>query len=65
MPLRVADKVKVPWDLQREVGGEIVEIWGDPAQCVKVRLKLAEEDEVGPMVLLLSPSALVASWEAM
>lgn len=59
--LRVGDKVKVPWGLQRQVDGEIVEVWGDPPQHVRVRLELAEEDGVEPVTLLLAPSALIAA----
>ncbi len=59
--LQVGDKVKVPWGLHREVDGEIVEVWGDPPQHVRVRLELAEDDEDGPMTLLLAPSVLTAA----
>lgn len=59
--LRVGDKVKVPWGLHREVDGEIVEVWGDPPQHVRVRLELAEDDELEPVTLLLAPSVLTAA----
>lgn len=59
--LRVGDKVKVPWGLQREVDGEIVEIWGDPPQHVRVQLELAQDDDVEPVTLLLAPSVLTAA----
>lgn len=55
--------MKVPWGLRREVDGEIVEIWGDPAQHVRVRLELADDDEIGPVRLLLAPSAVTATSE--
>lgn len=59
--LRVGDRVKVPWGLRREVDAEIVEIWGDPPQHVRVQLDLAEDDGAEPVTLLLAPSVLTAA----
>jgi len=57
---RVGTTVRVPWGLNSDLEGEIIEIWGDPPTHVRVRLLLdGNEDE--PLVLLLSPSALTAA----
>jgi hypothetical protein len=42
--LKVGTHVVVPWGLG-EVHGEILEVWGDPAQHVRVRLHLSESSE--------------------
>lgn len=57
--LTVGMKVQVPWGLEREVDGTVLEVWGDPPQHVRVELHLEGEDE--PMVLLLAASALSAA----
>jgi len=58
--LRVGTTVRVPWGLNSDIEGKIVEIWGDPPTHVRVRLLLdGNEDE--PVVLLLPPSALTAA----
>lgn len=58
--LRVGTTVRVPWGLNSDLEGKIVEIWGDPPTHVRVRLLLdGNEDE--PVVLLLPPSALTAA----
>lgn len=59
--LRVGDRVKVPWGLEREVDGEIVEVWGDPPLHVRVQLELAEDDGAERGTLLLAPSVLTAA----
>ncbi len=57
---RVGTTVRVPWGLNSELEGEIIEIWGDPPTHVRVRMLLdGNEDE--PIVLLLSPSTLTAA----
>ena len=54
--LRVGATVRVPWGLEDEVEGQIVEVWGDPPAHVRVRLLLEGDEE--PVVVLLPPSAL-------
>lgn len=57
---RVGTTVRVPWGLNSDLEGEIIEIWGDPPTHVRVRMLLdGNEDE--PIVLLLSPSTLTAA----
>ena len=57
--LKIGDRVEVPWGLERNVRGTVVEVWGKPATHVRVQLELGEDDE--PVVLLLSPSAMSAA----
>ena len=59
--LRVGATVRVPWGLEGEVEGTIVEVWGDPPVHVRVELRLEGDDEAEPVVLLLAPSALTAA----
>lgn len=59
--LSVGTTVRVPWGLDREVEGTIVEVWGDPPAHVRVELHLDGDDEADPVVLLLAPSALTAA----
>lgn len=51
--LHVGDRVTVPWGLDDEVLGIIIEIWGSPPAHVRVALELEEDEE--PEVLLLNP----------
>lgn len=53
--LRVGDRVVVPWGLEEEVSGRVIEIWGDPPAHVRVELDL---DDNEPEVLLLNPSVV-------
>lgn len=55
----VGQRVRVPWGLAPDVDGEVVEVWGHPAQHVRVKLALDEGSE--PVVILLSPSVLSAA----
>jgi primosomal protein N' len=57
--LRVGARVRVPWGLEDDVEGTVVEVWGDPPVHVRVELRLDDDDE--PVVLLLAPSALTAA----
>lgn len=57
--LRVGAAVRVPWGLDREVEGKIVEVWGDPPQHVRVEMFLDGDDE--PVIVLLAPSMLTAA----
>ena len=57
-PLRVGDRVKVPWGLAEQVDGTIVEVWSDPPTHVRVQLSSDDEE---PIVVLLSPSVLQAA----
>jgi hypothetical protein len=58
--LQVGTKVRVPWGLEDDIEGTIVEVWGDPPVHVRVELRL-EDDDDEPVVLLLAPSALRAA----
>jgi hypothetical protein len=55
----VGQKVRVPWGRAPDVDGEVVEVWGRPAQHVRVKLALDEGTE--PIIILLSPSVLRAA----
>lgn len=59
--LHVGATVRVPWGLEGDVEGTIVEVWGDPPAHVRVELHLEGDDEAEPVVLLLAPSALTAA----
>ena len=50
--LKVGDEVIVPWGLDEDVPGRIVEVWGNPPTHVRVEVNLGEDDHP---VLLLSP----------
>ncbi|HYI60212.1 MAG TPA: hypothetical protein VEW93_00235 [Acidimicrobiales bacterium] len=54
------DRVIVPWGLDGEVLGTVVEVWGDPPAHVRVQLD-AEGDADEPVILLLAPSAVAAA----
>ena len=55
--LTAGTTVRVPWGLDGEVEGTIVEVWGDPPAHVGVELQL-EDDDTDPVVLLLAPSVV-------
>ena len=60
--LIVGSTVRVPWGLEADVEGMVVEVWGDPPAHVRVQLHLPEaDDDADPVVLLLAPSALTAA----
>jgi hypothetical protein len=59
--LRVGATVRVPWGLEGDVEGTIVEVWGDPPAHVRVELHLEGDDDAEPVVLLLAPSVLTAA----
>lgn len=59
--LQVGATVRVPWGLEGDVEGKIVEVWGDPPAHVRVELHLEGDDDAEPVVLLLSPSVLTAA----
>lgn len=60
--LTIGAAVRVPWGLNREVDGTIVEVWGDPPSHVRVRLYFDDADpDSEPVVLLLTPSVLTAA----
>jgi hypothetical protein len=60
--LRVGQTVHVPWGLERDVEGKIIEVWGDPPAHVRVQLHFEEDDEgAEPVVLLLNPAAVTAA----
>lgn len=56
--LRVGTTVLVPWGLEADVKGKIIEVWGDPPVHVRVQLQLEGDDDGEPVILLLSPSTL-------
>jgi primosomal protein N' len=58
--LHVGARVRVPWGLEDDVEGTVVEVWGDPPVHVRVELHLKDDDDE-PVVLLLTPSALTAA----
>jgi hypothetical protein len=59
--LKVGTRVRVPWGLEGDVEGRIVDVWGDPPEHVRVQLVVDGEEDAEPVVLLLSPSALDAA----
>ena len=56
--LSVGTTVLVPWGLEADVKGKIIEVWGDPPAHVRVQLQLEGDDDAEPVILLLSPSTL-------
>ncbi len=48
--LRVGDRVTVPWGANEDVPGRVIEVWGDPAEHVRVELHFEGDD---PEVLLM------------
>ena len=58
--LAVGTSVRVPWGLERDVEGTVVEVWGDPPAHVRVQLHFDDGDSA-PVVLLLSPSMVTAA----
>lgn len=59
--LSVGAPVRVPWGLESDVEGRIIEVWGDPPVHVRVQLMLDGDDDSEPIVLLLSPSVVEAA----
>ena len=59
--LTVGSRVRVPWGLEEDVEGTVVEVWGDPPAHVRVELHLTDDDDAEPVVLLLAPSTLTAA----
>lgn len=60
--LQVGTRVRVPWGLDQDVEGTVVEVWGNPPTQVRVQLDLGPTDEFSdPVVILLSPSVLTAA----
>ena len=59
--LSAGSTVRVPWGLEDDVEGTVVEVWGDPPVHVRVQLHFPEDDDADPVVLLLAPSALTAA----
>ena len=60
-PLHVGANVLVPWGLEGDVKGKVIEVWGDPPAHVRVQLFLASDDDAEPLILLLSTSAVRAA----
>ncbi len=60
--LSVGSTVRVPWGLEGDVEGTVVEVWGDSAAHVRVQLHLPDaDDETEPIVILLAASNLTAA----
>lgn len=59
--LQIGATVRVPWGLEGDVEGTIVEVWGSPPVHVRVELHLDGDDGGEPVVLLLAPSTLTAA----
>lgn len=59
--LYIAADDRVPWSVDREVEGTIVEVWGDRPTHYRVERPLEGDDEAEPVALLLRPSALTAA----
>lgn len=60
--LRVGSTVRVPWGLDRDVEGTVLEVWGDPPVHVRVQLHFPDDDDdAEPIVLLLAPSSVTAA----
>lgn len=57
--LKVGNKVRVPWGLHAWVNGEVIEVWGDPADHIRVSLQFDSEEE--PVLLLLTRSMVEAA----
>ncbi len=48
--------VRVPWGLEGDVAGTVVEVWGSPPAHIRVELHFADDSE--PVTLLLSPDVV-------
>ena len=59
--LKPGDRVVVPWGLEAEVSGTVIEVWGDPPAHVRVQLDLHSDETDDPAVVLLAPSAVHAA----
>lgn len=59
--LKPGDRVVVPWGLDDDVRGTVVEVWGDPPAHIRVQLDLPGEDSDEPVVVLLAPSTVAAA----
>lgn len=55
------DKVVVPWGLDGEVPGTVIEVWGDPPAHIRVQLDVDAAEADDPAVLLLAPSMVQAA----
>lgn len=54
--VQVGERVFVPWGLDEDVEGTVVEVWGDPPTHVRVALEIEKDEE--PQTLLLKPKIL-------
>lgn len=54
--LKVGDAVLVPWGLGKPLKGQVLEVWGDPAGHVRIKVMPEGAD---PMFLLLRESWLL------
>ncbi len=52
-------RVRVPWGLDEDREGVVVEVWGDPALPSQIRVELLPlEPDEDPVLLLLGPSVV-------
>lgn len=59
---KVGDTILVPWGLGHPVTATIVEIWGDPAEHLRVQLHFEDSDEDDdPSVILISPGSVLSA----
>lgn len=59
---REGDRVLVPWGLGDPVPATVVEVWGDPAVHLRVRLEPVDADDSDePVIILISPDVLEAA----
>ena len=62
MALKPGDRVTVPWGLDGDARGTVLEVWGDPPRHVRVEPVVPGSDESDePAVLLLSPEVVEAA----
>ena len=54
-PMKVGDRVRVPWGLDESLPGEIVEVWGKPPVHVRVQVELGDGESE---TLLLNPDVV-------
>lgn len=62
--LKRGTQVRVPWGLDDDREGVVVDVWGDPAHPSHIRVELAPVDEGGETVLLLLVPGIVTPVQA-
>jgi hypothetical protein len=61
MHFKPGDRVVVPWGLDGNVLGTVVEVWGDPPAHIRVELDSSGEASDEPVIVLLAPSTVAAA----